>query len=57
MNSFSEDGDDLSLLSQDKKIMPRKKRRKEKIKIVLVGQTDVGKTAIAQRYFFDYYPE
>ena len=32
-------------------------KRKGKAKIVLVGATEVGKTAIAQRYFFDYFPD
>ena len=53
MNSVSSDSMNESILSYDH----NQRKRKQKIKIVLVGSSDVGKTAIAQRYFFDYFPD
>ena len=43
MNSVSSDSNNESILSHDYAM----KKRKQKIKIVLVGASDVGKTAIA----------
>lgn len=32
-------------------------KQRDKIKVILIGASQVGKTSISQRYFFDFYPD